>query len=161
MKILRRDKFSMFAKKSVIVLILTCVSVNSTNAVDNEYIKHFRKFSDDLISGAKETTEATEIKPGVHMFNPFGIGILLAHINEKVWNVPTKGIPEALHTQKKAVAAEYAQLLRQFRRVIQIFLNNFFNSSKVSNVCFFYSETIQDIKYCVLKIWKLDKTHGF
>lgn len=147
----------MFAKKSAIVILLTCVSVNLANADDDEYIKHFRKFSDDLISGAKETTEATEIKPGVHMFNPFGIGILLAHINEKVWNVPTKGIPEALHTQKKAVATEYAQLLRQFRRVLMIFLI-FFSSmfQFFTNIFFLNTETIQNIEYSLLKIWKFD-----
>lgn len=101
----------------VILTVATFMVISCTygEPLNTEFLQHFRVFSNDLISGAKETTEATEIKPGLHMFNPFGVGILLAHINEKVWTVPTNGIPETLHTPK--VATEYAQLLRQFRRV--------------------------------------------
>lgn len=106
--------FKCGAKVFMLWCLLTPTVLGETG---KQYLEHFRKFSEDLISGAKETTEATEIKPGVHMFNPFGVGILLAHMNERVWNVPTNGIPGALHVPKKAVATEYAQLLRQFRRV--------------------------------------------
>ncbi|CAL8110039.1 unnamed protein product [Orchesella dallaii] len=110
-----------FSKGKVGVLFTVFVAqvlllVDSTNGAGDEYLEHFRGFANDLISKTKDTTEATETKPGLHLFNPFGIGILLAHINEQVWNVSTVGIPEALHTQKKLIAKEYTQLLRQFRR---------------------------------------------
>jgi len=115
MNTLKRDRVGYLKFIGVFqVFILVIYGVNGEPA---EYLEHYREFANDLISKTKDTTEATETKPGIHLFNPFGIGILLAHINEQVWNVSTVGIPEALHAQKKSVAKEYTQLLRQVRRL--------------------------------------------
>jgi hypothetical protein len=80
-------------------------------------VSNFQSFSQELLALASDSDEASETRPGVNVYNPFGIGYLLSNINEQLWNVSKSGIAEALRTHPKYVSDDYGYLLGQFKKV--------------------------------------------
>jgi len=80
-------------------------------------ITNFQTFSQELLALAADSEEASETRPGVNLYNPFGIGYLLSNINEQLWNVSNSRIAGALRTLPKYVSDDYGYLLGQFKKV--------------------------------------------
>lgn len=98
---------------AVILIITNTIPVNSDRIVDN-----FNDFSSHLDQTSYLTSEASETRPGIHLFNPFGVGLSLANIHEGLWDISTKNVSSTLRTVEKYVSDDYNHLSNIFKKVI-------------------------------------------
>lgn len=104
--------FSLFLAIQICILIFPEIAASPENIVNN-----FQTFSEELLALSADSEEATDTRPGLKLYNPFGIGYLLANINEQLWNISNQGIPAALRTHEKYVPEDYSYLLGLFKKV--------------------------------------------
>jgi hypothetical protein len=100
---------------SFTLLILAFISlVNSSDKI----VSNFQTFSSHLKESFLLSPEATEIRPGVNLFNDFGVGYTLANIHSgSLWNISSQGVPSALRTVEKYIADDYGHLVGLLKKV--------------------------------------------
>lgn len=78
--------------------------------------QNFKDFSHNLL--LHSDLDEFSIEKGAAISSPFGVGYMLANINEKVWNVSNEGVGGVLQTDK--VADDYQGLVEKMLKVSSI-----------------------------------------
>lgn len=83
--------------------------------VPQEFVDSYRGFSTDIV--ANEIFMEHSNTYGVSAASTFGIGYLLALINEGVFSIPRDGFDEALRVQLNAIGFAYRDLVESLLEV--------------------------------------------
>lgn len=77
--------------------------------------ENFKTFSSNLLM--ESDLDEFSIEKGAAISSPFGVGYMLANINDQVWNVSNQGISQVLKSPKEQISAQYASLLDKLHKV--------------------------------------------
>lgn len=115
--------FKMFSILKPVVLLLTVFIVRGSAFTTNfpqkfvprEFVDSYRGFSTDIV--ANEIFLEHSNTYGVTAASTFGIGYLLALINEGIFTIPNEGFDEALRVQLSAIGFSYRDLVESLMEV--------------------------------------------
>ncbi|ODN03973.1 hypothetical protein Ocin01_02729 [Orchesella cincta] len=74
----------------------------------------FKTFSSNLLM--ESDLDEFSIEKGAAISSPFGVGYMLANINDRVWNVSNDGIEKVLKSPRDNIMAEYASLVEKLNK---------------------------------------------
>jgi len=99
-----------------VILLSTCtVGIVLSSIIGNDPTKNFKEFSHNLL--LQSDLDEFSVEKGAAVASPFGVGYMLANINERVWNVSNKGLGQVLHAPEGKVADEYQALIDLLSKV--------------------------------------------
>lgn len=87
------------------------------NGVGNQELQqHFKDFSYNLL--LHSDLDEFSVEKGAAISSPWGVGYMLANINEQIWNVSNEGVGAVLKSKK--VADDYQALIERMQKVRDI-----------------------------------------
>lgn len=99
---------TVFTNGSVFRQESTEITVDPMKFVPVDYTEAFKGFSSDVVANEIFVEHAKTF--GASAAYTFGLGQLLANINERMFNVPNDGIDEALRTNFGSITSAYKDM---------------------------------------------------
>ncbi|CAL8110111.1 unnamed protein product [Orchesella dallaii] len=96
------------------LLLTTSTQVFGAPAAGDELSSNFKTFSSNLLM--ESDLDEFSIEKGAAISSPFGVGYMLANINDQIWNVSNEGFESVLKSPKEKIMGEYASLVEKLNK---------------------------------------------